>query len=89
MSEERISVREMAEIFSHMERKVKSIVNCTNVKGGDDVEDEVFKDIYKQYKREFGISRKHPNLKRRYLYDAHDFIDSYELPVYLAEKVCG
>lgn len=89
MSEERISVREMAEIFSHIERKVKSTVNCTNVKDGDDVKDEVFKDIYKQYKREFGINRKHPRLKKKYLADAHEFIDDYELPVYLDEKVCG
>lgn len=84
MSEERISVREMAEIFSHMERKVKSMI----IKD-EDVEDEVFSDIYKQYKREFGINRKHPRLKRKYLADAHEFVDDYELPVYLVEKVCG
>lgn len=84
MSEEKISVADMVGIFSHMERKVQGMQIPDS-----DVEREIYQDLYTRYKMEFGVTRKHPNLKRRYLYDAHDFIDGYELPVYLAEKVCG
>lgn len=84
MSEEKISAADMVGIFRHMERKVKGMQIQDS-----DVEREVYQNMYTRYKMEFGMTRKHPNLKRRYLYDAHDFIDSYELPVYLAEKVCG
>ena len=84
MSEEKISAADMVGIFSHMERKVQGMQIPDK-----DVEREVYQNMYARYKMEFGVTRKHPNLKRKYLYDAHDFIDSYELPVYLVEKVCG
>ena len=53
----------------------------------------VYSDIYNQIKREFGLYdekgrfKSYKALKRRYLYDAHELVDVYELPTYLAEQV--
>ena len=53
----------------------------------------VYSDIYNQIKREFGLYddkgrfTSYKALKRRYIYDAHELIDSYELPLYLQELV--
>lgn len=44
-------------------------------------------------KREFGLYddkgryKSYKALKRRYLYDAHELVDTYELPTYLQEQV--
>ena len=53
----------------------------------------VYTDIYNQIKREFGLYddkgrfTSYKALKRRYIYEAHELIDSYELPTYLAEQI--
>lgn len=53
----------------------------------------VYTDIYNQIKREFGLYdekgrfKTYKALKRRYINEAHELIDSYELPTYLQEQV--
>ena len=53
----------------------------------------VYSDIYNQIKREFGLYdergkfKSYKALKRRYIYDAHELVDAYELPTYLSEQI--
>lgn len=47
----------------------------------------VYSDIYKQLKREFGCVATYKSIKRKYLADVHEFIDTYLLPIALAEVV--
>lgn len=53
----------------------------------------VYTDIYNQLKREFGLydddgkTKSYKALKRKDLADAHEFIDCYTLPAYLAEQI--
>lgn len=53
----------------------------------------VYADIYNQIKREFGLYddkgrfKSYKALKRRYIYEAHELVDCYELPTYLEEQV--
>ena len=55
----------------------------------------VYRDIYDQIKREFGIysddgkPKSYKALKRKYIYDAHELIDTYEAPLYLRESIDG
>lgn len=55
----------------------------------------VYTDIYNQIKREFGLYdekgrfKTYKALKRRYINEAHELIDFYELPTYLQEQVKG
>ena len=54
---------------------------------------KVYTDIYGQLKREFGIydddgkAKSYKALKRKNLADAHEFVDCYTLPAYLAEQI--
>ena len=54
---------------------------------------KVYSDIYSQLKREFGIydeegkTKSYKALKRKDLADAHEFVDCYTLPAYLAEQI--
>lgn len=47
----------------------------------------MYEDFERQFKREFGLNRKRPNLDEKYIYDAHEFIDTYEEPTYLKEII--
>ena len=53
----------------------------------EEIKEKVYEDLERQLKREFGLNRKHPNLKKKHLADAHELIDTYELPTYLQEQV--
>lgn len=79
-----ISFMEKVMLASHIERKISKL-NIDN----SELEAKVYEDIERQIKREFGISRKHPCMKRKYLADAHELIDCYEAPIYLAELIEG
>ena len=45
------------------------------------------KDIYRQLKREYGYASSYKSLKRKYLADAHEFVDCYAAPTYLQEQI--
>ena len=54
---------------------------------------KVYRDIYDQIKREFGIyddsgrPKSYKALKRKYIADVHELIDCYETPTYLMELI--
>lgn len=47
----------------------------------------VYSDIYNQLKREYGCVSTYKSIKRRYLADVHEYIDTYSLPTALGEQV--
>ena len=66
-----------------------TIIGCGSnilVKDGG-IRGSVYSDIYKQLKREFGCVATYKSIKRKYLADVHEFIDTYLLPIALAEVV--
>ena len=78
----KITFYEKVQIAAHIERKIESI--CIS---NEEIKEKVYEDLERQLKREFGLNRKHPNLKKKHLADAHELIDTYELPTYLQEQV--
>ena len=86
---------EADELSAHVKKK------GVDVLGGKDsiaykdkeIRSKVFRDIYDQLKREFGIynddgkMRSYKALKRRYLEKAHAYIDRYTPSVYLLELI--
>lgn len=78
----KISFLQKVQLASHIERKL------SKVSFGDlEIEKKVYEDFERQFKREFGLNRKRPNLDEKYIYDAHEFIDTYEEPTYLKEII--
>lgn len=86
---------EADELCNHVKRKGLSILGgkTSNAYKDSKVRSSVYSDIYNQIKREFGLYddkgryKSYKALKRRYIYDAHELVDSYELPTYLQEQV--
>lgn len=78
----KISFYEKIQLATHINRKVSSL-NIGNKK----IEEAVYEDIEREFKREFGLNRRHPDLDDRFLYEAHDVIDSYDPPLYLEELI--
>ncbi len=58
-----------------------------------EIRSKVYRDIYDQIRREFnlydnsGKARSYKALKRKYIADAHELIDCYVVPTYLAELI--
>ena len=88
---------EADELSNHVKRKGVSILGGKNSEAYKDsnIRSAVYHDIYDQIKREFGIysddgkPRSYKALKRKYIYDAHELIDTYEAPLYLRESIDG
>ena len=86
---------EADEICNHVKRKGVEMLGGKQSNSYKDskVRSAVYTDIYNQIKREFGLYddrgryKSYKALKRRYIYDAHELIDAYELPTYLSERV--
>mgnify|MGYP004700628577 CR=1 FL=1 len=86
---------EADELCNHVKRKGVDMLGgkSSNAYKDTKIRAAVYSDIYNQIKREFGLYdekgrfRSYKALKRRYLYDAHELVDVYELPTYLAEQV--
>ena len=87
---------EADELSSHVKRKGVSVLGGKQSEAYKDTEirSKVYRDIYDQVKREFGIyddsgrPQSYKALKRRYIADAHELIDCYEVPTYLEELIC-
>lgn len=75
---EEITVKEMCEVMSHIERKVKSLSNFLN----PEMENRVYVDVYRQAVREAGAYSL-DSIKQKYLYAVHEAIDCYTLPAYM------
>lgn len=86
---------EADELCNHVKRKgvVAMGGKASNSYKDTRIRAAVYTDIYNQIKREFGLYddkgrfTSYKALKRRYIYEAHELIDSYELPTYLAEQI--
>lgn len=86
---------EADELCNHVKRKGVDILGGkeSNAYKDTKIRSAVYSDIYNQIKREFGLYddkgryKSYKALKRRYIYEAHDLIDTYELPTYLQEQV--
>ena len=86
---------EADELCNHVKRKGVEMLGGkqSNAYKDNKIRTAVYTDIYNQIKREFGLYddkgryKSYKALKRRYLNDAHGLIDTYELPIYLAEQI--
>lgn len=86
---------EADELCGHVKRKGVSAMGGKDSEAYKDtaIRAAVYRDIYNQIKREFGIysddgrPKSYKALKRKYIYDAHELIDSYEVPQYLRESI--
>lgn len=86
---------EADEICNHVKRKGVEMLGGkqNNAYKDSKVRTAVYTDIYNQVKREFGLFddkgryKSYKALKRRYIYDAHELVDAYELPLYLSEQI--
>lgn len=86
---------ESDELSAHVKRKGVEMLGgkCSEAYKDNTVRQRVYRDIYNQLRREFGIyddegkMKSYKALKRKDLADAHEFIDCYTLPAYLAEQI--
>ena len=87
---------ESDELSAHVKRKGVEMLGGKKSEAYKDkkVRQMVYRDIYSQLKREFGIydddgkTKSYKALKRKDLADAHEFIDCYTLSAYLQEIIC-
>lgn len=86
---------EADELSNHVKRKGVQVLGGKQSEAYQDTEirSKVYRDIYDQIKREFGIyddtgrPKSYKALKRKYIADAHELIDCYEAPTYLMELI--
>lgn len=86
---------EADELCNHVKRKGVEMLGGKESNAYKDakIRAAVYTDIYNQIKREFGLYddkgrfKSYKALKRRYIYEAHELVDCYELPTYLEEQV--
>lgn len=86
---------EADELSNHVKRKGVAILGGKNSEAYKDgvIRQKVYRDIYDQIKREFGLysddgkPKSYKALKRKYIYEAHEFVDCYEAPLYLQESI--
>lgn len=80
---------EIEEVQKHVRKKGIEVLGGKDSNAYKDggIRGSVYYDIYKQLKREFGCVATYKSIKRKYLADVHEFIDTYLLPIALAEVV--
>lgn len=80
---------EIEEVQKHVRKKGIEVLGGKDSNAYKDggIRGSVYSDIYKQLKREFGCVATYKGIKRKYLADVHEFIDTYLLPIALAEVV--
>ena len=86
---------EADELSAHVKRKGVKVLGGKQADAYKDTEirSKIYRDIYEQIKREFGIyddtgrPKSYKALKRKYIADAHELIDCYEAPTYLMELI--
>lgn len=80
---------EIEEVQKHVRKKGIEVLGGKDSNAYKDggIRGSVYSDIYKQLKREFGCVATYKSIKRKYLADVHEFIDTYLLPIVLAEVV--
>lgn len=86
---------EADELSNHVKRKGVAVLGGKQSEAYKDsnIRSKVYRDIYDQIKREFGLYaddgklKSYKALKRKYIADAHDVVDCYEPPIYLEEMI--
>lgn len=86
---------EADELSNHVKRKGVELLGGkkSNAYKDSKIRSAVYTDIYNQIKREYGLfddNGRHTTykaLKRRYIYEAHELVDAYSLPTYLAQQI--
>lgn len=86
---------EAKELSDHVKRKGVIVMGgkSSNAYKDTGIRQEVYRDIYDQIKREFGVrdsagkNMTYLALKRKYLAEVHEFIDAYQLGFALREKI--
>lgn len=86
---------EADELSNHVKRKGVVVLGGKKSEAYKDsnIRSKVYRDIYDQIKREFGIysddgkAKSYKALKRKYIHEAHECIDTYEAPTYLKEMI--
>ncbi len=80
---------EIDDIKNHVNRKVVNVLGGKTSEAYRDgsIRSSVFKDIYRQLKREYGCVSSYKSIKRKWIDDAHDLISNYEVPKVLQEQI--
>jgi prophage antirepressor-like protein len=80
---------EIDDIKNHVNRKVVNVLGGKTSEAYRDgsIRSSVFKDIYRQLKREYGCVSSYKSIKRKWIDDAHDLINGYEVPKVLEEQI--
>lgn len=86
---------EADELSNHVKRKGVQILGGKKTEAYKDtnISSKVYRDIYDQVKREFGLysddgkPKSYKALKRKHIYEAHECIDCYEAPMYIKELI--
>lgn len=82
---------EIDELQKHVRRRGVDILGGKQSEAYRDasIRGSVYSDIYGQLKREYGCVSSYKSIKRKYIADAHEFIDCYVAPVFLQEQIDG
>lgn len=86
---------EADELSNHVKRKGVQILGGKKSEAYRDsnIRSKVYRDIYDQVKREFGLygedgkPKSYKSLKRKYIYEAHECVDCYEALMYIKEMI--
>lgn len=82
---------EIDELQKHVRRRGVDILGGKQSEAYRDasIRGSVYSDIYGQLKREYGCVSSYKSIKRKYIADAHEFVDCYVAPVFLQEQIDG
>ena len=86
---------ESDELSAHVKRKVVNLLGGKQSEAYRDskLRSKLFRAVYTGISSEFGLlyesgrPKSYKNLKRKYLYDAHEYIDTFQVPIYLQEII--
>lgn len=80
---------EIDEVSKHVKRKAVDVLGGKDSEAYRDgsIRIQIFSNIYTRIKMEYGVVSSYKSIKRKYIADVHDFIDSYEPPRFLEEQI--
>lgn len=80
---------EIDEVSKHVKRKAVDVLGGKDSEAYRDgsIRSQIFSNIYIRIKMEYGVVSSYKSIKRKYIADVHDFIDSYEPPRFLEEQI--
>lgn len=86
---------ESDELSAHVKRKVVTLLGGKQSEAYKDskLRSKLFRAVYTGISSEFGLlyesgrPKSYKNLKRKYLYDAHEYVDTFQVPIYLQEMI--